>query len=170
MELRDKYPAEANCHRNMLRRAKAGRTVHPQFYKFRDFLRAMGPRPCAQATVDRINNSDPEYAPAKVRWADKPTQNSNKGDTLLFHCAKTGESFTTSRLAKLQKVDPGTIRTRWRRGWTVAEIIAGKRLHHVQVLQVEDKVTPKPSEIDLLNPLSRQSRNQTGRSRLRSVE
>ncbi|MCK1695075.1 hypothetical protein [Bradyrhizobium sp. 144] len=127
-ELRRRYSAEANTHRNMLQRAKRQRRIiNPAFHEFRDFLRHVGPRPCNGATLDRIDNNDPEYAPDKVRWADKRTQNNNKGDTLLFHYSRTGDTYTVSRLAKLQKIAPSTIRKRKQRGWTDDEIIEGKR-------------------------------------------
>jgi hypothetical protein len=127
-ELRKRYKGEATSHRNMLQRAKPhGRTIHPSFRAFRDFLAYIGPQPCHGATLDRIDNSDPEYGPGKVRWADKRTQNSNKGDTLVFYYSRTRDTYTVSRLAKLRKVKPSTIRKRKERGWTDDEIIEGKR-------------------------------------------
>lgn len=132
MDLRRRYSREANCHRNMLSRRKArGAVVAPSFEDFRSFLKFMGPMPVAGATVDRIDNADPEYAPGKVRWADKRTQNGNKGDSLLFHYSRTGEVYTTSRLAGLQKVPAATIRKRLERGWSDDEIIEGKRAENV---------------------------------------
>jgi len=109
------------------RRKTQGALVSPSFEDFRSFLKIMGPMPVAGATVDRIDNADPEYAPGKVRWADKRTQNSNKGDSLLFHYSRTGDAYTTSRLAKLQKVSPATIRKRYERGWSDDEIIEGRK-------------------------------------------
>jgi hypothetical protein len=151
-ELRTRYTPEANTHRNLLQRAKnQARTVHPDFRVFRDFLVHVGPRPCLGATLDRIDNSDPEYAPGKVRWADKRTQNSNKGDTLLFHYSRTGDTYTVSRLAKLQKVSPSTIRKRLERGWTDDEIIEGK--HHAPIVDVDHS----PRAPDLERP--RQARD-----------
>jgi len=126
--LRKRYPGEANSHRNMLSRQKTkGATVHPCLKVFESFLRTLGPKPTKKSTLDRINNNDPEYAPGKVRWADKCTQNGNKGDSLTFHCPQTNEVYTTSRLSKLQGVAGGTIRTRRSRGWSDAEIINGKK-------------------------------------------
>lgn len=128
MELRARYSAEANTHRNMLnRRRKVGAVVHAEFHSFAKFLQHVGPMPVHGATLDRIDNKDPEYAPGKVRWADKRTQNGNKGDTLLFQHSQTGDAYTTSRLAKLQKLTQNTIRTRYHRGWSDDEIIEGKR-------------------------------------------
>jgi len=139
--LRRRYPREANAHRNMLsRRGKVGAIVHPAFAKFDSFLRHIGPIPANKATLDRINNDDPEYAPSKVRWADKRTQNSNKGDSLVFYCARTGDEYTSSRLAKLQGVSPNTIRTRYHRGWSDNEIIEGKR-HKTEARAPESEAT-----------------------------
>ena len=76
MELRRHYSREANCHRNMLSRRKTqGAVVSPLFEDFRSFLKIVGPMPAKGTTLDRIDNADPEYAPGKVRWADKRTQN-----------------------------------------------------------------------------------------------
>ncbi|MCD7110434.1 hypothetical protein LRX75_15450 [Rhizobium sp. DKSPLA3] len=128
MALRERYQGEANSHRNMLSRQKAkGAVVHPDFMDFASFLRIVGPMPAKGATLDRIQNADPEYAPGKVRWADKRTQNNNKGDTLVFNYSRTGDTYTSSRIAKLQKVSASTIRKRAERGWTDDEIIEGKR-------------------------------------------
>lgn len=128
MQLRAKYPGEANTHRNMLQRVKTcGAVVHPAFRSFPDFLRLVGPKPTRLATLDRIDNHDPEYAPGKVRWADKTTQNRNKSDNLIFTCPNTGRSYTASQLAAKQGVSPTAIRKRRRQGWTDAEVCAGER-------------------------------------------
>ncbi|MGE4305499.1 MAG: hypothetical protein AB7E24_15885 [Novosphingobium sp.] len=124
MQLRRNYPGEANSHRNMLTRTKQ---VHPAFRQFRDFLRLVGPMPVSGATLDRIDNTDPEYAPGKVRWADKRTQNNNKGDTLTIYDQQTDEVYTASRIAKLQGVSASAVRQRLARGWSHAQIIAGTR-------------------------------------------
>lgn len=132
MALRTKYKGEADNHRNMKQRVKTcGAVVHPDFRIFKDFLRLVGPKPTKKATLDRINNDDPEYAPGKVRWADKATQNSNKGDSLIFTCLTTGRSFIASQLAAKQGVTPTAIRKRRKQGWTDAEIIAGHREKYI---------------------------------------
>jgi|APCry4251928276_1046603.scaffolds.fasta_scaffold69987_2 hypothetical protein len=140
MQLRAKYEGEANNHRNMKQRVKTcGAVVHPDFRIFKDFLRLVGPKPTKKATVDRINNDDPEYAPGKVRWADKATQNSNKGDSLIFTCLTTGRSYTASQLAAKQGATPTAIRKRRKQGWTDTEIIAGHR----------NKLVPVPSVVPI---------------------
>lgn len=128
MQLRQKYRGEATAHTNMMARAKTkGAMVHPDFRAFKDFLRYLGPKPAKKATLDRIDNNDPEYAPGKVRWADKKTQNNNKGDSLVFHCPHTGRYYTASQLAVKQGVTATAIRNRRRLGWTDTEIISGSR-------------------------------------------
>lgn len=129
-QLRTKYKAEESCHKNMLRREKSKEAViHPKFRKFDSFLSIMGPMPQKGMTVDRIDNSDPEYAPGKVRWADKATQNSNKSDSHVYTCSKTGQKFSTAQLADRQGVSLSGIRKRRSYKWTDDEIIAGNRFH-----------------------------------------
>jgi hypothetical protein len=161
MELRALYKSEATAHRNMKGRATSkGAVIHPEFHKFEDFLRHVGPCPANRATVDRINNSDPEYAPGKVRWADKRTQNGNKGDTLLFYYSRTGDSYTTSRLAKLQKVTASTIRSRHQRGWSDDEIIEGRR---ATSCLPQLTASPKPRRLATSHPKHIQRTNDAGR-------
>ena len=146
MALRAKYAGEANTHRNMLQRVKTcGAVVHPAFRSFPDFLRLVGPKPTSRATLDRIDNHDPEYAPGKVRWADKTTQNRNKGDSRIFTCLSTGRSYTASQLAAKQGVSPAAIRKRRRQGWTDGEIIAGERAALVAVVPSKRVSAPAKS-------------------------
>ena len=146
MELRKRYKAEANCHRNMKGRLKAkGLSVHPAFESFRSFLCAVGPMPCPGCTLDRIDNDNPAYGPGLCRWADKRTQNSNKGDSLTFYYPPTNDTYTTSRLSKLQGVSPGTIRKRFERGWSDAEIVEGKRSRLPRSSSSNPQIAGKPS-------------------------
>lgn len=137
MALRAKYAGEANTHRNILQRVKTCAAVmHPDFRSFTDLLWKVGPKQTKQATLDRIDNNDPEYAPGKVRRADKATQNSNKGDSLIFTRLTTGRSYTASQLAAKQWITPTAIRKRRKQGWTDAEIIAGHRNKFVSTQNV----------------------------------
>lgn len=146
MALRLRYKGEATSHRNMLARAKSkGAIIHASFRHFRDFLKIVGPMPAKGATLDRIDNADPEYAPGKVRWADKTTQNNNKGDTTTFYSSETGKTYTASRLAKLQQVSPATIRQRRARGWSDDEIIRGKAKQLVEVPMPQYSLPPAAS-------------------------
>ncbi|MEY9403671.1 hypothetical protein ABIF79_010046 [Bradyrhizobium japonicum] len=84
MQLRRRYPAEASSHRNMLQRKQKRGLVHPAFHDFRSFLRHVGPCTCRGATLDRTNNTDPEYAPGKVRWADKRPKTTTRATPCCF--------------------------------------------------------------------------------------
>ncbi len=148
MQLRKKHKPEADSHRNMLRREKThGREIDRRFRRFSDFLSYVGPKPTKSATPDRIDNTDPEYAPGKVRWADARTQNNNKGDTLVFRDPATGEHYTTSRLAKLRGVPPSTIRKRRERGWSDTEAITGKRSTQSHPAPVLEPKTASPEHV-----------------------
>ncbi|MBB4201059.1 hypothetical protein CCR94_11325 [Rhodoblastus sphagnicola] len=144
MQLREKYSREANAHRNMKNRRKTeGAIVHPAFEDWQSFLRLVGPMPARKTTLDRINNDDPEYAPGKVAWGDKRTQNSNKGDTLVFRDPATGKTYKTSQLAKRHGVTQGAIRKQLQRGWTDEEIIAGHKLDNVQSALDDTPIAPR---------------------------
>jgi len=136
----------------MLERAPSrGRTIHSQFREFPDFLAVVGPKPFPKATLDRINNDDPEYAPSKVRWADKWTQSNNRGNTLLFQ-SPDGRQFISSELAKLQKVSASAVRQRRRRAWTDDAIIAGRRLPPPPAPPVVEPVKAPTTPDNVLGP------------------
>jgi hypothetical protein len=122
--LRKKYPSEEIAHHNMLARSKPHVSV--RFRKFADFLFEVGPKPFPRATLDRIDNSDPEYAPGKVRWADAHTQSNNRSTSRLFD-DPDGNQYTVAELAKRQDISPNAIHQRLRRGWSYAQIVAGDR-------------------------------------------
>jgi hypothetical protein len=119
--LRKKYPREYDTWKNMKQRAKGH--VDPQFEKFSDFLASVGT--CNGGTLDRIDPSDPEYAPGKVRWADKRTQSANRRNVRLIQTPDGPK--TVPELAKLQKVGQPAIHMRLKNGWSDLEIWAGKR-------------------------------------------
>lgn len=126
--LRDRYPAEANSHRNMKQRANGhGKTVSPAISEFRDFLLLIGPMPAPGMTLDRIENNDPEYAPGKVRWASKKIQSNNRSNTCVYTLSANRMKFTASQLAEHFGLTTDAIRKRSGRGWSHDEIILGKQ-------------------------------------------
>lgn len=141
MDLRERYVAEANSHRNRKAEAKKkGKPFSPAISDFRDFLLLIGPMPQPGMTLDRIDNDDPEYAPGKVRWATKKVQNNNKSDTRVYTLSN-GMKFTASQLADHFGLSTDAIRKRGDRGWTHDEIILGKR----KSTEPEPKRKPKSS-------------------------
>jgi hypothetical protein len=132
-KLRKKYHREASSHRNMSSRTKKrGGTVGHEFRKFSEFLRHVGPCPGPGYTLDRIDNSNLDYAPGLVRWADKKTQNNNKSDTIFL----TDSDGTTRPLTEwAQRTDQkaNTLRGRCRSGWSDPEVIHGRELSRNRV-------------------------------------
>ncbi len=143
--LRRKYPFEAIAHRNMLQRAKPH--VHVRFRKFPEFLFEVGPKPFPKATLNRIYNPDPEYAPGKVQWADAHTQSNNRSTSRLFD-DPDGNQYTVGELAKRQGRTPNAIHQRLRRGWSYAEIVNGKRSSPEPV----SPPSPTSNEVDDTKP------------------
>jgi len=111
----------------MLDRGRKGYIVNDAMRGFRDFLKVMGPKPVPSATVDRIDPTDREYAPDKVRWADKGTQARNRACVHTIRCPDTGEYLDSGHLAKRHGVSPSTVRSWHKRGWTDSQILAGAR-------------------------------------------
>jgi hypothetical protein len=167
MELRAKYPREATSHKSMKGRQKSkGAVIHPDFMDFRSFLRIVGPMPAKGATLDRIDNKDPEYAPGKVRWADKHTQSNNKSDNLIFHDPVTGAYLSAAQIAAKQGVAPATIGKRRKRGWTDQQIIAGttssqKSPEMASTITAHGPIWHKPGEwLDAWHKAMRDARKQ----------
>lgn len=104
------------------RQKKAGLQVHPDFVAFADFLRVMGPKPEPSFTLDRIDHTDPDYAPDKVRWADKKTQTRNRATTVTIE--HDGRVWTAAEIAETYGLRISTVRNRIKRGWSFEEVIA----------------------------------------------
>jgi hypothetical protein len=143
-DLRKAYPHEANCHMNMLaRRKKVGAIVHDDFLNFRSFLKIVGQAPDAAATLDRIDNDNKMYGPSLVRWADKATQNNNKGDSRKIIDAATGRVYSPADVAEKQGLGADTVRKRIRRGWTAEKILTGKQVKSSPEKPVQSIANPE---------------------------
>lgn len=132
--LRKQYPNEYMSWSNMRRRRKTHEAViHPDFETFEGFVHCMGPKPSDQHTLDRINSTDPEYAPGKVRWASKDEQANNRRNTsfLTYEGSKypdhSGKTRPLTEWAKITGQKAVTLRRRKSDGWTDTEIIDGSR-------------------------------------------
>ena len=128
-ELRNKYPLVYKRWDNMKQRRKEGAVIDPRFEVFSDFLRHMGDIPSKDYTLDRIDNNDPTYSPENCRWADKYTQNSNKGNNV--YVTYNGETKTIAQWAKITNQKPSTLYMRKNNGWNDDEIVTGDREQNV---------------------------------------
>jgi len=122
MELRNKYPKEANSHHNMLSRAKdRGYEVDEALRKFGSFLTVAGPKPSPEHTIDRIDNEG-GYTVDNIRWADKKTQNNNRSNNIML--TYQGETHTLAEWAEKRGLTYQTLYRRYRtQGLPVAQAL-----------------------------------------------
>lgn len=142
-KLRAIYASEFNSWKAMMQRHYRGVAyAADEFRSFRSFLLLMGPKPTDKHTLDRIDTTDPTYDAKSCRWADKTTQTENRSTTIWLVDERSGTRISAGMLAKMQGKDSSTIRQRKRRGWTDAEIIAGKRA--INFTPKEKAMNPRP--------------------------
>lgn len=97
-----------------------GISVTAAWHSFAVFVAAVGPRPSAKHSIDRLDN-DKGYEPGNVRWATRLEQNTNKRNVHLL--AARGKSQTISQWAKEIGVSGKTILTRLRADWPIERAI-----------------------------------------------
>ena len=74
-------------------------------------------------TIDRID-SNGDYCPENCRWADRKMQSNNKSDNVVLEYK--GEQHTITEWAEKFHVPEARIRSRYKAGWNVEEIIEAK--------------------------------------------
>lgn len=122
-KLKEKYPHEFNCHRDMKQRCKNnGYVLHPDFVDFRPFLRIMRPCPDPTYTLDRIDPSNPEYAPNTVQWASKSQQTHNRINTKYLKDS-SDTCLSVSEWSRRSGIPGKTIHQRMTAGWSVDEAV-----------------------------------------------
>jgi transposase-like protein len=127
-QLRLAYGGEYTSWRNSKARCKNKKWPWAaEWEAFTGFLLSMGPKPTPAHTLDRIDNAIPAYGPDLCRWADKVTQNNNKGNNHKIVIPVTGEVWTASKLAKLHSVSPKTIYKWISQYYSPLELLAGKK-------------------------------------------
>ena len=77
-ELRVAYVKEYKAWDNIKQKSKIGFSYSQEFETFAGFLLFLGKAENKKMSIDRIDPHDTEYAPGKVRWADKKTQSLNQ--------------------------------------------------------------------------------------------
>ena len=97
-----------------------GITVCDRWIEFENFLEDMGERP-EGLSIDRIENSG-NYEPSNCRWATQKEQGRNRRDNWDPVTYK-GESKLPVEFAEQYGLDPGTLKSRLLRGWSVKDAI-----------------------------------------------
>lgn len=130
----------------MKSRRKAGLCkVAPEFEKFREFLRLVGPMPAGpKYTLDRLKNEERTYGPGLVEWRT-PKQQANNRSTTIF-LTHDGTTLPLTEWAERTGQKPDTLRKRRRRGLSDSEIIGAL----VRLRQIERR-WPGPQDRERLD-------------------
>lgn len=136
-ELKEKYPLTYDSWKNMKQRCKKGYILDQRFEKFAEFLTLMGPRRESKFTLDRLDPNNPNYGPDHCRWADKHTQNQNKGNNVYL--TYKGKTMTVSAWAAESGQKANTLYHRNAKGWSDEEVITGFRKAKSNVLVINGK-------------------------------
>lgn len=125
-----------------------GITIAPEWVdSFWRFLADIGPRPGKEFTLDRIDN-DGNYEPGNCRWVKRKTQNRNSRSNRLL--TFNGKTQSMSAWAEEVGISYGTLKSRFRAGWTVERALTYghyKRLSADQEKEIKQRAakgeTPK---------------------------
>lgn len=92
-------------------------------HSFEAFFAAVGPRPSAQHSLDRIDNEG-HYEPGNVRWATKTEQCRNRRACVFLEYG--GKRLTLTEWALELGISREATNARRRNGWTTEQIIEGR--------------------------------------------
>lgn len=87
---------------------------------FAAFIADIGNRPSPLHSIDRINNNG-NYEHGNCHWVSNEMQAKNRRSNVHLSCL--GKSMTLSEWARLYKINPTTISTRLKLGWSVEKAI-----------------------------------------------
>jgi hypothetical protein len=100
----------------------AGISVCPQWRDFEVFIADMGQCPSPKHVLDRFPNKTGNYEPNNVRWA---TQRENCRNKVNNHIISfDGKELTVEEWAEIIGMNPRTLRSRLRLGWSDHEALA----------------------------------------------
>ena len=97
-----------------------GIKVCKRWEKFENFLEDLGPRPKGKR-LGRTNINT-GYTPANCRWVDLEESMNNRTDTTLIRFR--GKTQSIAKWARELGINPATLSSRLRRGWSKARALA----------------------------------------------
>jgi hypothetical protein len=101
--------------------------IDPAIRSFGGFLAAFGPRRHKHLTLDRLDNSNLNYGPGLCAWRDKTEQARNRRSTQFVKHPRSGKMISLADLADELRKPASRLRRQLRDGWSVEEMIAGRR-------------------------------------------
>lgn len=109
-----------------------GIIVCERWANFENFLADMGERPSKELTLDRIDN-DGNYEPGNCQWATWFQQAANRRSrwNRFRGLEINGKILTIGEAAKRFGINPSTIKSRIRYGWSDLEVVTTPILPHV---------------------------------------
>ena len=100
-----------------------GIKVCDRWLEFKNFLEDMGTRPSSNHSLDRINNHG-DYSPSNCRWATREQQSNNRRSTIVL--GYQGSVGSLMEWARMLGVKGYTLRERYKKGWSMEEVLFGK--------------------------------------------
>ena len=99
-----------------------GITYCDRWKLFENFIADIGARPSSKHSLGRKENNGP-YSPENCRWEIREEQDNNRRDNV--HLEYNGEQLTLAQWARYLGMSRNTINGRWRRGWSIQQIVEG---------------------------------------------
>ena len=107
---------------------------------FAEFYKAVGPKPFASASIDRVN-CDKDYEPGNVRWASAEEQADNRRNCILYEYR--GEKRSIKQLALISLVGIKTLKARiCDLNWPVARAVETPVTPRSELNKLPRSITP----------------------------
>ena len=98
-----------------------GITICPQWDDFAVFYGDMGPKPCPNHSLDRIDNDGP-YSPENCRWSDAVSQSRNRRITRRI--SHDGTTLAVGEWAAIAGLSYAQLRKRLALGWSMERALS----------------------------------------------
>lgn len=107
-------------HKNYVHYGGRGISVSPEWRKFENFIRDMGPRLKDKGTIER-DDVNKGYEPGNCRWASQEEQSNNTRRSVYLEFR--GERRTIRQWATCTGIHYNTLKKRLKSGWSIERIL-----------------------------------------------